>query len=163
VRIREWAGSRLTEPGSMREHYRSKRLSRRRGGKLRLQSSRSLAKRCGHEEFKPDTWCRGAYGDHDFCAPQTPLSKMRTYRYMTSAPGSGNSEMRIYLTSVPGTVAGFQANWFLTNKPTIPPFDQPRRERNRVIVFRLRAVSADVDQVQLTSGAFKKISEMSQD
>jgi hypothetical protein len=71
--------------------------------------------------------------------------------------------MRIYLTSVPGTVAGFQANWFLTNKPTIPPFDQPHRERNRVIVFRLRAVSADVDQVQLTSGAFKKISEMSQD
>jgi hypothetical protein len=117
------------------------------------------------QEFKPDTWCRAAFGDHDFSAPQTPLSKMRTYRYMASAPGSGNSEMRIYLTSVPGTVAGFQANWFLTNKPTIPPLDQPRRERTvlRVIVFRMRAVSADVDQVQLTSGAFKKISEMSQD
>mgnify|MGYP000867175157 CR=1 FL=1 len=111
------------------------------------------------QEFKPDTWCRAAYGDHDFSAPQTPLSKMRTYRYMASAPGSGNSEMRIYLTSVPGTVAGFQANWFLTNKPTIPPLDQPRRERtvcnrhgNRVphasCFCRRRSSPADVRGVQ---------------
>jgi len=144
----------LTAPGSMREHCRSKRLSRRRGGKLRLQSSRSLAKRCGRNSSRT----HGAEEHterHDFSAPQTPLSKKRTYRYMTSAPGSGNSEMRIYLTSVPGTVAGFQANFgfLLTSNDTAVRSTSSRKKPcNRVPLAscfcRRRSSPADVRGVQ---------------